>query len=248
MQNINLTPNLRFLFATYGLFIILSFLQARKFIKQKEFYDKYLFLAVWIVCSILLVYAPFVFQRRLLEGLNFPLSFLSGLYLVSRIKSWDFEKLSLKTSFKFLFLNLIIAVFIATNAFYLLIDLIKSDLFYIKNSEKNAIAYLKQNSSDNDIILASHENSGNIVLLSALTVFSGHPIETLNPIYKNFQVEKFYKYNDNDLENMKFLKENKIGYVFYSDAEKELGSFNPDEKNYLTKIFEEGETKVYLVK
>ena len=98
---------------------------------------------------------------------------------------------------------------------------------------------MKQKSSDNNIILASHNNSGNIVLLSALTVFSGHPIETLNPNYK---------YNDNDSKNIQFLKENNISYVFYSDAEKKLGSFNPDEKDYLTKVFEENGTKVYLIK
>ena len=44
-----------------------------------------------------------------------------------------------------------------------------------------------------------------------------------------------------------FLKNSRIDYIFYSNLEQKIGTFNPDEKEYLKKVYDNGKVQIYKV-
>lgn len=90
---------------------------------------------------------------------------------------------------------------------------------------------------------------GNVIAgFSGRTVFIGHPVETSGFTQKMIDVNWFFQENNGDNEKKEFLRKNNVNYIYFSDEEKQMGSFTPGEKDYLKKIFENNETEIYQSK
>jgi uncharacterized membrane protein len=106
--------------------------------------------------------------------------------------------------------------------------------------ELEAINWLKENTSHQDIVLSSYETGNLIPARSGNRVFLGHGSETIRLEEKRLIVEKFFKSKTSDAYRVGILKDYKISYVFFGPRERGLGDFEPGGKPYLSEVFSNG--------
>jgi len=210
------------------------------------------FLAVWIIVQLILIYTPFNYQRRLIEGLSIPLIIFSFDFILFahehlkkkfRARRWHFllfNTLSAKIIFILIFLPSNIFVYSADFLRYIKKD---SYIYFPKQDIEPFLRLSKQNNEG--AVLAEINTSHFIPAIAGKQVFAGHMIETIHFTEKLKEVNNFFRDNSNDSEKVEFLKKNNIRYVYFGPKEKELGFYEPEEKIYLRKIFTNPSASIY---
>jgi hypothetical protein len=251
-QNNCLTPGGITFFITYGLNLFFAIFAIVVLVQSKKVSDKSLFLSVWFWSSILLIYAPFNFQRRLTEGFQIPLMILSFMGLVAifnflKIKFDSLKKLIIIISVLLIF----ILFFCLTNLAIYIKDFkflrSKPDIIYFKKEFIEALDWYKNQTTLKETLLSGWLDGNPIPGLIGRRIFIGHGIETVNFSDKAAEVKWFFNANNNDLDKKEFLRSNKINYVLYSFREKALGSFEPEIKDYLELVFKNSEVSIFKV-
>lgn len=255
-QNINVTPLPHLLVLSYGFLFIFGVCGIYQFLKQKDKDYKTIFLFIWLAVQIVIIYLPFNFQRRMVEGLSIPLIFFAFeylWYLYPRIEN------NIKSAFikKYIFKNPIAIIYIlamlfgASNLFVWARDIALSieanPSVYISQKEVLPMLWFKNQADNNIKILADVNTAHFIPGIGAKTVFAGHAVETLYFSDKEKRVQKFFQDNISDNEKIEFLRNYGITHIYYGPREKMLGKYNPEEKKYLSKAYDGGEVSVYKV-
>lgn len=265
-QNHCYTPRFFVVLISYGgllLFGAIGFFMSLKYLINKKYQksnienlisdDNLLFLLVWAVVQFALIFMPFRFQRRLTEGLQIPLVFLTIiglLYAKEKLKHYSLDKIFFN---KIAATIIFILVFTSSNIFVLKIDMEyftkKNNLFYFTKQQMESYEFLKNEVQGNDVILSNIVNGNAIPGVAGRKVYFGHVnVETLYYDSKLAYMNWFFKNNTNDEKKINFLKENNIKYIYYSEFEKKLENFNPADKNYLTPIYLNDFAVIYKVK
>ncbi len=248
-QNVLISPPFIFVFLGFGFLLIFSFL-AIIFLAQKKILlknDKYVFLTVWLIIGLFLVYSPIFFQIRFLQGLEIPMVLLTVIFIFNFLfKSEKF--LFLKNNI-FLQLILFVILFCFSTVFNLSRDItyfqLQKSQFYLPNEFKTATTWLANNNIQNKAIL-SYEYTGQLIpAFINQQVYLAHHIETLFYQDKKNKVDDFFADKYNEVQANEFLKQNNIGYLFFTDLEKTAGRYQPQDKDYLNKIFDQGEIQIY---
>lgn len=255
IQNVCLTPSWLMVLVSYGLLTILAIIGIISIWKNKLYNNRNLFLIAWPITQFLLIYLPVNFQRRLTEGLHVGVTLLAnfGLFFV-----YNFLKNKIGPKFFLLVVNnkmliwiIFPIVFCCSNIFILGQDIIYayaySKVFYISYNKLSAIKWLAQNTSFTSQIFSSPANGNIIPAFSARNVYVGHGVETAFYLQKTKETEWFFKDNKRDEQKKTFLKKNNLNYLFYETEEKKLGSFNPEEKKYLKKVYQNDEVTIYKI-
>jgi len=237
-----------FLFAVFGLII---------FLKNKGWQDKkLLFIVIWTISSFVLIHFNFLrFPRRLTEGLQFPLVVLSIYFLFylynllkNKINSQVFNLIIYN---KGVLIFPFIILFTFSNIYIYLNDLIiyyhQYPNYYISNDFIKVTKKIKEETSEDILILASYKNSNLIPGLTGRRIYAGHFGETINHLKKIDEINWFYSTNDEDELKYQFLRSRGVNFVFYGPEEKALGNFPPQEKNYLKKVYQSGDYSLYQV-
>lgn len=254
-QNICLTPSLLMVLLGYGFLSIFALIGAYILIIKKVKSQKDIFLLSWLGIQFFLIYFPFAFQRRLLEGLQIPLVILAvfGLFFLKDylkekpiFRKYFFSKDNLLRKIFFLWLFLI--CFFGSNLTILLNDLSlylkDNSRIYLKKEEQKAMLWLKNNTPEESAILSSLENGNLIAAISLRQVYLGHLHQTAQSSKKKEGIERFFK-KSNDAEKIFFLKENGIDYLYFAEEEKNQALFSPGEKEYLKKVYGNNEATIY---
>lgn len=245
-ENILPSPSVWMYLIGYGLLLPLTILGFFRILKLPD--KKNIFLAVWFFVSCTLLYIPLNFQRRLSEGLHIPISILAGLaifYLLDIFKKdRKYYIISLFFSLGLIILLPLTNIQILGQDFYLFHQR-KSLPYYLKNEYIEAFSWIEKNLSENEIILSSFYMGNFIPAYTGRIVYIGHGPQTIDLPNKEKIVEWFF--NNNEGDKYKFLIDNKINYLFYSQKEKELGDYNPATKDYLKKVFENQEVAIYKI-
>jgi len=119
---------------------------------------------------------------------------------------------------------------------------------YIAKDESSAVRWLKENLSENDLVLSSSMTGNIIPAYSGRKVFIGHGHQTSEWPDKLVYVSHFFFFtNGADSQKQAWLKKEGVDYLFFGPTEKSLGQFRPKEKPYLRMIFEQGETAIFKV-
>lgn len=256
-QNICYTPRFFTVLISYGGLIVFGFigilLSLKYFINKKYSIsgNKLLFLIIWAITQFTLIFMPFRFQRRLTEGLQIPLVFLTIIavaYLKEKLKN---SPLNIFLN-KFSLIIIFIFGFTLSNCFVLKTDIEyfaeKNKLFYFDKKQIESYEFLKNEISDEDVILSGIINGNAIPGVAGKKVYFGHAnVETLYYDLKLAYLKWFFKDNANDEKKINFLRQNNIKYIYYSQCEKELGNFQPAEKNYLEQIYSNEFAVIYKV-
>ncbi len=250
-QNICLTPGGMIFFISYGFGLFFAVFAIGYLIKRKKMSNKNLFLIIWFCVSIILIYAPFNFQRRLTEGFQIPLTILAFIGLVI---SYDFLKIKSKL-FKNLNLWGILPVFILLFCFSNVIVYfwnfkflnLKLEPIYMQKEIKQALDWYKDKTGFEETILAGRINANLLPGIIGRRVYLGHWVETINYTDKMIKLNHFFKDNQDDLAKKEFLKENKIDYMLYSEEEKKMGDYDPSAKDYLKEVYKNEKVSIYKV-
>lgn len=246
-QNILGTPNFYYAIVLgYGFLFILAILGTFLFYKQR----KLLFLTTWFLVAPILIYLPVDWQRRLINGWQIPLMIFATLALV-----WLFKLIKNKfPKYYFIYFEIIIIILVFSSLFNLInigsnVMVYNKGVFpyYISQEEIAAINFLKNNISEEKIIFSGFESSHFIAAFSARTIFFGHSIQTAQHQKKANQMIWFFFSPFSDSKKIEFLKNYKINYIYFTDREKKIGNFDPENKNYLKPIFQNNEVTIYQV-
>lgn len=196
---------------SYGFLLVFSVCGIILAYKKKCLQDKkYQFLILWLLIGFMFLYSPIAFQRRFAEGLSVPMIIFSSITI--------FEVNRLKI-FRYVILFLIPILFFFSNIFnYVRVLEVyqKKDMpYYISKDILDRIYWMRDNLNKDVIILADKQYSAFIPGFSGQRVYFGHWSETIFPAEKEKLVNKFFDDNVNSGWKNKFLKDNKIDYIFY---------------------------------
>ncbi len=229
--NVTVTPAIWHLLIGFGpvsLLWLLGWLRLRRQPAGPAAWD---FLAVWIIVQTLLVYSPLTFQRRLIEGLEFPLVMLSVAGLAAiwpAAEKWLGSRVALTGAAAGLAVVLCLPTTFAS--VYRSFDVYSRNeppIFYFSKEESAALDWIRTNTAADAVFLASLENSNSIVGWGERRVFAGHWANTIDLPLKNYQTAVFFGPASAGLR-ARFARQMGIDYVYCGPAERSLGGC-PDE-------------------
>jgi len=249
-QNVTLSLPWNNYLVGYGLLFIFYLLIIYRAVKSK---NKYIFfLAVWSIVVWVLLFIPFQFQRRMVNGLHLPTAMLASLglaMLTATLKKIKF--------FKFTFLNYffieIMCILMLTSALFMVVfDVALIKIGYpvvISQDNYQAMVWFKENIVKDQVVLSS-SNSGNLVpAYSGRFVYIGHGHQTNYWLDKKIYIHNFFfKTNNGDKQKQAWLKVNNINFLLFAPFEDGLGDFNPFTKDYLQLVWQQGLVSIFQVK
>lgn len=163
--------------------------------------------AVWAFACFALLYVPFVLQRRLISGMYVPLAALAIVAAAhifgSRLK---------------LGLTALVLLALPTNLFVLLgmAQAVQQQqpALYLHTDELAAYAWLDAHAAPGALVLAPESNSLHLPAFADVSVWYGHPFETVQAAQRQAEAQAFFEQPSGDL-----LTEWNVEYVlFESDA------------------------------
>ncbi len=237
------TPNFIYIFFGYGLLLLLAIMSIYKICKKELEISSAPFLVIWFFGQISLIFLPISVQRRFLEGYDVLLAILAAPYIAFAIKkkAWLIKgKFFSALIFVVLFsLSFIVVIYLDfCNYIY------RIPLIYAPKDSFEAMRALRDYTGADDLILADLYSANTIPGVALRHVFVGHGTETINYMYKLNILTRFGKSNDEN-ERWLILQNNKIDYLFY-DPSWNWG-FNPDDDDFLKKMFDIDGYKLYKV-
>ncbi|MDP8247062.1 MAG: hypothetical protein P9M00_02915 [Candidatus Tritonobacter lacicola] len=202
-------------------------------------------LSVWGVVGSLIIYLPFNFQRRLIEGLHIPLSLLAahGIFWLASSRK------KLRTRFAVLFILLCLPANIMTIAWS--VRQLKENNGrlspYITRDENDALDWLKTHTGRDAAVLAGYRMSNNIPAFSGNHVFWGRWVNEAVFAGRHALVRDFFSSSTADSHRLFFAAENNIRYLFWEKDVARETSFNPYASTFLDPVYRNGEVTVFKV-
>lgn len=234
----------------FGIVAALSVLGFRLMWSSRTPYGR--LLLIWALVQAALLYAPVSFQRRLVEGLQLPLSIAASVALF-----W-IERRILKKHFagryKRLFLAGTIAFASVTNVGFVIGQMMArgpgsgstDSRRYVPTDLIAAFDWVRTN-SDRDAVLFSSYFTGSLApSMTGLHVFLGHYGQTIRSDEKGAQVTAFYAGTLSNEPARQLFAKHRVRYVIYGQFERAISeSFVPP--SWLKLAHRIGETEVFEV-
>jgi hypothetical protein len=196
-------------------------------------------LLTWVGVVPFLVYLPFNLQRRLVEGVQVPLSMLAavGLTKIMGVRS-GLPDLRWRLAVSVLLITLLPtnAMLIAGNA--LALRGLPGPI-YRDGAEVTALDWLSQQVEPDDVVLASYETGNYLPARVGARAFVGHGPESVQAAQKKVLAAQFFDAATHRTWRQQLLAEYGIDYVFWGPTERDLGSFVPQGADYLQRIYEQ---------
>ena len=245
-QNVTLSPPLAGYLVAYAVLIFFSLISVYLMVKKNV--KAVCFLLCWIITLAYLIYSPLPFQNRFIDTMQIALSLLAAYSLAIMASKIMQSKLYLKI----LALGLFLILIVLANGAFLVTEIYAyntlAGYFYFPSSYYQAALWLKNNSQDDEPILAEALNGQALPAIIARPVYIGHHIQTLDWQRKILLLnEWFFKDNNQDVFKKEFLKANNLKYIFYTKREQSLGTYNLDKADFLEKVYINDEVKIYKV-
>ncbi|GAB4445259.1 MAG: hypothetical protein Fur0044_41540 [Anaerolineae bacterium] len=219
-QNVTAAPSPLNLLLGYGLVGLLAVGGGWWMVRRGAAAGEWLVLW-WAVTGLILLYLPFDLQRRLITGLHLPLCILAALGL----QRWLGQS-PLKPSQRRLMTTIVVAVGALGTLFVWSLPLLAAQqspdasettaLLFIRPEEETAFAWLRENATPDDVVLASPRLGMFIPGQTGARVFYGHPFETIAAKQKKALVEAFYR---GDIATVSPA----VDFIIYGPDERKLG-------------------------
>lgn len=207
------------------------------------------FLAAWAAVQLLLVYFPFSFQRRLLEGLEFPLVLLSVPALVVLYRRIVGRPEFGKTFAMTYGVLLAVAVFLPSSVSAIIrgVDAYVSDrppIFYFTKDESAALGWLRGHAPQDAVVLSAADEGNVISGWAFRSVYAGHWANTIDLGRKQEEIARFFGGASSD-ERRVFVAERGISYVYEGPSERALGGTLAGDPAF-EEAFRAGDIAVYV--
>jgi hypothetical protein len=209
----------------------------------------------WVGIVPVLVYVPFNLQRRMLEGVQVPLSLLAA-WGAMRLwhARWRWSAIGmapLKGRWSAIGMasprgRWVVIALLATMLPTTLINVagasawmfMKPAPIFRDAAEVAALDWLAGQAQPDDVILTAYETGTYLPVRAMTRVFLGHGLETLAADEKTRLVSRFFNVATNDTWRKQLLAEYGVDAVFWGPVERELGGFDPRAAPYLQKVYE----------
>jgi hypothetical protein len=242
-QNLILSPHPLHYLAAYGVLLVLAAFAVRDAWRSPR--PAWLPLA-WVGVAPLLVYLPFNLQRRLVEGVQVPLSLLAawGLFKISNPKPQT------PIARRWLAIGVVLIVLSLTNVLIVAGSSLmlegKPVQVFRDAAEVEAMDWLAERTAHDDVVLAGYDpqarppvTTGNYLPARVLArVFAGHGPETVHVEEKQALMRRFFDASTGDAWRQDLLMSHSIDYVFWGPAERQVGEFDPRDVAYLCAIYD----------
>ncbi|MBI5566231.1 MAG: hypothetical protein HY870_15140 [Chloroflexi bacterium] len=219
-------------------------------------------LVAWFVIGPVLAYAPFSFQRRLIEGWQISLSIFAAMGLVYRVlPAWRRSRVvrRLATHRRYsarglrqwalaavlLLLFATYALLLSEQSMRMLAQLPPS---FRDGGEIAALRWLDAQVQPDAVILASYATSNFAPTIVAARMFTGHGPETAYSDRKRELVAAFYAAATPDEARQAFLRDWSITYVIYGPLEKQLGQVDLSGLDNLDLVYDRNGYQIYRIK
>jgi hypothetical protein len=224
----------------YGLLALLALAGIKSFWEQRD--TGSLFLIAWVAAVPFLVYLPFNLQRRLVMGLQLPLSILAatGLYWLcqGRPKLWRRGSLAL------IFFSSLTNIILLVGSLGSLAAR-EAPIFH-PTTQLEAMNWLAQQAKG-EVIMAVYETGNVLPAYANVRTFVGHGPETVNSDEKRAQAKRFFSSTSSDPWRRELLEKFNVRYVYYGPHERAAGDFAPEQAPYLEELYRNEEVQIFGV-
>ena len=211
-QNVTATPVLWMVLAGYGVLILLAVAGGVWCTRR----GRGLFVLIWAGVTLVLLYAPFALQRRLLLGLHIPLALLASFGVIGVLWTW-------LRAYRRVVSFAVLSALVPTTLFVLLVQIVGSLQaewpLYMTTDEHSALIWLENSTRANELVVASPEMGLMIPAWAGNRVVYGHPFETVRATQRRADVEGFFS---GTTRPDAFLREYDVSYVFVGSHERAL--------------------------
>jgi hypothetical protein len=120
-------------------------------------------------------------------------------------------------------------------------------LAYLTKDDEKAMLWIKEETPEQSIIFSSKIQGNIIPFFASRPVYYGHFMETVQASQKIKMLDNFFE-KDNNQERKEFFKKNNINYLFWGPEEKKIANnFNPDQENFLQRVYSNNTVAVYKI-
>lgn len=193
--------------------------------------------ALWLAINLLLLYAPFPLQRRLMLGMWIPLAALAA----PKLEGWLFRpalkiRYALYAAIPLVAANLVFLAALRINA------LSRNPLIFLNPDTAAAVDWLDANARGS-VVLASPENSAWLPGMAGVRVVYGHGMETPDAERALADVEAFFGSSDADVRAL-ILTDHQVDWVLCSTDQPGCASSGD---GTLREIFTSGSVRILSV-
>jgi len=238
-QNLILSPPIWDYLLSFSIFLPFSLMGVWKSLRKSN-EPNYALPAAFVLAFPFLAYAPFNLQRRLPDGI-----WLALVILALSLFDMNSRKKKLVIPQFFLIFSLITPVTILAGGMQTILH--PSIPVYRPLSETRAFEYLDETATKGSVVLASYETSNALPAWVPVRVLVGLGPESVNFDEVSAQVNDFYFGRVSADEQMEFLEENSVDYVFYGPLEKNMGRWDPASAGYMRKVYDQDGYLIFLV-
>jgi hypothetical protein len=238
-QNLILSPHPLHYLAAYGVPLVLAAFALMGAWRSRR--PVWLALA-WVGVVPILVYLPFNLQRRLVEGVQVPLSLLAA----RGVSSFGLQGFRLRVVVSVLLVGLSLTNVLLVAESCLWVRGLPSPI-YRDAAEVAALDWLGERAAPDDVMLTAYETGNYLPARVRARVFLGHGPETVRFGEKKALVARFFDAATDDAWRRDLLEEHGVDYVFWGPAERQLGGFEPQAVSYLRQVYEAGGCAIFEV-
>ena len=237
-QNITESPDLVDLVISLSPCLMLAILGAVKGWKNQQGR----LIIGWAAVSLILIFIPWNLQRRFLTGIYVPLAGLSV---------FGVEAIIEKTSIKFRTVTFILVCLILPTNIVVILSGIQAassqdQKIYISSAISEGLDWIKGNSEQDAIVLASGNNGLFIPSMTGRKTVYGHPFETIDAEKEKIFVEKFFQGDLSAEMSQDKLDIKGVDYIFYEvDLTQDFSRRMRVMGNPL--VFSNGKVEIYTV-
>lgn len=221
-----------------------------------------LFLKTWFVVNFFVVYVPLSYQIHYLNGWQVPIAILATLGFYRRVLPWLKRRITNdggrrvlalgRLRFEAVLAGLLIATALPTNVYlfaWRFVDLSRySHPYYLARDEWEALRWLDANASPDAVVFSSADIGQYIPSMTGGRAFLAHWAMTADLYRKQEIVQAFFNATMNEAERATVLRAYNVRYIFWGEAERQLGTFNPDVLPFVARVYASPQAVLYQVK
>jgi hypothetical protein len=113
--------------------------------------------------------------------------------------------------------------------------------------EAAAFEFLREAARPGEVVLAAFETANALPAWAPVQVLVGHGPESANFAVRKAEVDAFFHGELGQVEQLRFLQENSIRYIFWGPAERRLGDWEPEPSAPVRRIYQAGEYSIFMV-
>jgi hypothetical protein len=228
-QNLISSPHPFHYLAAYGVLLVLAAFAARDAWRGQ---GSTWLAVVWVAVVPLLVYLPINVQRRLVEGVQVPLSLLAALGF--RRFKWQGFRLQVLSVVLLVGLSLTNVMLVAGNCLALRGQ---PAPIYRDRWEVAALDWLDGRVQPDDVVMGAYETGNYLPARTKARSFVGHGPESVRADEKKALVAQFFAGETSEQWRRDLLTDYGVDWLFWGPVERELGTFDPHVAPYLRQVY-----------